>query len=211
MIKLTGQSCRIDVFREALKEFVPGRSIEFRQKPAEGRVPDLKLACLRGAIRYLSARKTGAIQAEITHEAAVIPYTVSAYSHNLRQKVLINSLERSDGLPGSISRPFETAEVELYVSGSDGTLRQKCVYVNRKENYEQVVYEDIQSRFGTKIPQDDTDSIMNGETKFFVFADHSHWGFHVLPVARRDEQLLLGHKRLFAYENESSELDFLMD
>lgn len=32
MIKLTGQSCRIDVFREALKEFVPGRSIEFRQK-----------------------------------------------------------------------------------------------------------------------------------------------------------------------------------
>lgn len=208
MIKLTGQSCRIDVFREALKEFVPGRSIEFRQKPAEGRVPDLKLACLRGAIRYLSARKTGAIQAEITHEAAVIPYTVSAYTHNLRQKVLINSLERSDGLPGSISRPFETAEVELYVSGSDGTLRQKCVYVNRKENYEQVVYEDIQSRFGTKIPQDDTDSIMNGETKFFVFADHSHWGFHVLPVARRDEQLLLGHKRLFAYENESSELDF---
>lgn len=33
IIKLTGQSCRIDVFREALKEFVPGRSIEFRQKP----------------------------------------------------------------------------------------------------------------------------------------------------------------------------------
>lgn len=31
MIKLTGQSCRIDVFREALKEFVPGRSIEFRR------------------------------------------------------------------------------------------------------------------------------------------------------------------------------------
>lgn len=32
IIKLTGQSCRIDVFREALKEFVPGRSIEFRQR-----------------------------------------------------------------------------------------------------------------------------------------------------------------------------------
>ena len=32
IIKLTGQSCRIDIFKEALKEFVPGRSIEFKQR-----------------------------------------------------------------------------------------------------------------------------------------------------------------------------------
>src|SRR5262249_22561410 len=52
ILKLTGQSCRIDVFREALKEFVPGRSIEFKQRTEDaGKVPDLKLSCLRGAIR----------------------------------------------------------------------------------------------------------------------------------------------------------------
>ncbi|MGG4131177.1 molecular chaperone [Paenibacillus illinoisensis] len=208
IIKLTGQSCRIDVFREALKEFVPGRSIEFRQKPAEGRVPDLKLACLRGAIRYLSARKTGSVQADITHDAAVIPYTVSAYTHNGREKMLISSLDRSDGIPGSISRPFETAEVELYLSGSDGQLRRKFVYANRPDFYKEVLYEDIRDRYGDKIPQDDTDSIVNGETKFFVFPDDRHWGFHVLPVARRNERLYLGSQKLLPFETDLSELDF---
>lgn len=83
--------------------------------------------------------------------------------------MLISSLDRSDGIPGSISRPFETAEVELYLSGSDGQLRQKFVYANRPDFYKEVLYEDIRDRYGDKIPQDDTDSIVNGETKFLCF------------------------------------------
>ncbi|MEN1990408.1 molecular chaperone [Paenibacillus hubeiensis] len=208
IIKLTGQSCRIDVFREALKEFVPGKSIEFRQKPAEGRVPDLKLACLRGAIRYLSSRKNGTVRAQITHDAAVIPYKISAYTHNGREKALISSLDRSDGMPGSISRPSETTEVELYVSGSDGFLRHKLVYGNRPNMYKEVLYEDIRDQYQGKIPQDDTDSIVNGETKFFVFPDDRHWGFYVLPIARKNERLYLGPQKLFPFEPDLSELDF---
>ncbi|WP_339305160.1 hypothetical protein NST33_22700 [Paenibacillus sp. FSL L8-0435] len=122
--------------------------------------------------------------------------------------MLISSLDRSDGIPGSISRPFETAEVELYLSGSDGQLRQKFVYANRPDFYKEVLYEDIRDRYGDKIPQDDTDSIVNGETKFFVFPDDSHWGFHVLPVARRNERLYLGSQKLLPFETDLSELDF---
>ena len=44
--------------------------------------------------------------------------------------------------------------------------------------------------------------------KFFVFAGEDHWGFHVVPVARRDEQLYLGTKEFFAFETDLSELDF---
>lgn len=208
IIKLTGQSCRIDVFREALKEFVPGRSIEFRQKPAEGRVPELKLACLRGAIRYLNARKAGEIEASITTRSAVIPYTVSAFTHNRREVELISSLRRSDSAPGAISRPSDVVQLDLFLRGSDGTLRQQYSYNNRSQDYKSVLYEDIRAQYGERIPQDDTDSIVNGETKFFVFADDNHWGFHVLPVARRDEGLFLGRKALFPFETDKSELDF---
>ena len=64
IIKLTGQSCRIDIFKEALKEFVPGRSIEFKQKREDDEgVPDLKLACLKGVLRYLTSKKVGDIEA----------------------------------------------------------------------------------------------------------------------------------------------------
>ncbi|BFH64648.1 molecular chaperone [Paenibacillus azoreducens] len=208
IIKLTGQSCRIDVFREALKEFVPGRSIEFRQKPMEGRVPELKLACLRGAIRYLNARKSGMIETSITKQAAAIPYTVSSHTHDRRELELISSLERSNRVLGFISRPFQTREVEFLLRGSDGALRQSYVYHNRTDHYKPVQYVDIQEVYGDKIPQDDTDSIVNGETKYFVFADDNHWGFHVLPIARQDEGLLLGRKALFPFESDRSELDF---
>jgi len=208
IIKLTGQSCRIDVFREALKEFVPGRSIEFRQKPAEGRVPELKLACLRGAIRYLNAQKEGRIETSLTSHAAVIPYSVSAHTHDRREVVLISSLERSSQGLGFISRPYQTQEVEFLLRGSRGDLRHRFVYTNRTDRYEAVKYEDIRSVYGDRIPQDDTDSIVNGETKFFVFADDSQWGFHVLPIARLDEGLHLGRKKLFPFEGERSGEDF---
>lgn len=208
IIKLTGQSCRIDVFREALKEFVPGRSIEFRQKPIEGRVPELKLACLRGAIRYLNARKSGVIEVKITNQAAVIPYSVTAYTHNGREVGLIQHLNRSDGAPGSISRPSEVAEVELFLRGSDGVVRQKYKYMNQSKKYTAMLYEEIAKRLAGRIPQDDTDSIMNGETKFFVFADHEAWGFQVFPIARQAEQLYVGEQVFFPFENDMSELDF---
>ena len=208
IIKLTGQSCRIDVFREALKEFVPGRSIEFRQKPLEGRIPELKLACLRGAIRYLHARKSGEIETSIMTRSAAIPYTVSAFTHHRREVELISSMRRSNSMPGTISRPSGVVQLDLFLRGSDDALRRQYSYINLPEEYTPVLYEDIRAQYGERIPQDDTDSIVNGETKFFVFADEHQWGFHVLPIARRDEGLFLGRKELFPFESDSSELDF---
>ncbi|CAM3852131.1 molecular chaperone [Marinicrinis lubricantis] len=209
IIKLTGQSCRIDVFREALKEFVPGRSIEFKQKTEEDfTVPDLKLACLRGAIRYLSAKKTGTIEASITNHDPAVPYSVSAYTHMKEEIVLISSYERLNRIYGTISRPIGVAEVEFYLKGNDGKLRHRYVYHNEEHALTNVLYQDIYAMYGNKIPQDDTDSIMNGEMKFFVFASENNWGFHVVPVARQEEQLYLGRKKFYAFENDLSELDF---
>ncbi|WP_225445685.1 molecular chaperone [Paenibacillus arenosi] len=209
IIKLTGQSCRIDVFREALKEFVPGRAIEFRQKAEDANeVPELKLACLRGAIRYLSARKAGIIEASITQEAPVVPYQLTAITHNRHEKVLMASHQRLDQVHGFISRPLDVAETEFYLKESDGELRRKLVYRNKPDSYRAVMYEEIARMYGHHILQDDTDSIVNGEAKFFVFAQDSNWGFHVVPISRKDEQLYIGKKEFFAFENDLSELDF---
>lgn len=209
IIKLTGQSCKIDVFKEALKEFVPGRSIEFRQKAEDiGQVPDLKLACLRGAIRYLNAKKAGMIETNITNHAPVVPYAVSAFTHNRQEKVLISSLERLNQIHGSISRPWGVAEIEFFLQANESKTTYKYIYLSRAENYAPVLYENIAKQYQERIPQNETDSIVNGEVKFFVFAGEDHWGFHVVPVARRDEQLYLGAKAFFAFETDLSELDF---
>jgi hypothetical protein len=209
MIKLSGQSCRIDVFREALKEFVPGRSIEFRQKAEDsGKVPELKLACLKGAIRFLHARKTGAIEASITGHAPAVPYSVSAFTHNNREKVLIDCHERLNRAQGFISRPAGVEEVELFLKDAEGNVRQRYVYMNAPAAYKPVTFEDIAEVYGDRIPQDDTDSIANGEVKFFIFSGGDNWGFHAVPVSRASDQLQLGESRYFAFENDLSELDF---
>ncbi|WP_166241088.1 molecular chaperone [Paenibacillus turpanensis] len=209
IIKLTGQSCRIDVFREALKEFVPGRSIEFKQKSEEdGKVPDLKLACLRGVIRYLSAQKMGYIVADITNHDPAVPYSVSAYTHTRDEVLLISSYERLNRIYGTISRPTGVAEVEFMLRGSDGKVRHTYNYRNEERNYTRVLYQDIYNQYGEKIPQEDTDSIVNGEVKFFVFAGENNWGFHVVPISRKNEQLYMGNRRFYAFETDLSELDF---
>ncbi|MWC31373.1 molecular chaperone, partial [Paenibacillus sp. MMS18-CY102] len=209
IIKLTGQSCRIDVFREALKEFVPGKSIEFRQKTEEsGRVPELKLACLRCAIRYLTASKAGYIEASVTNEAAAVPYAVTAFTHSGRERTLMSNLERTGGTHGTISRPIGATEVEFHLKGLDGAQRHTYVYQNKEESFKPVLYEEIAASYGAIIPQDETDSIANGEAKFFVSAGNSRWGFEVVPVARIGSQLQLGKKRFFAFEKDASELDF---
>ena len=49
-IKLTGQSCKIDLFKDALKEFVPGRMIQFRKRAnIDAADVELKLTCVDGA------------------------------------------------------------------------------------------------------------------------------------------------------------------
>lgn len=209
IIKLTGQSCKIDVFREALKEFVPGRSIEFRQKAENAeKIPDLKLACLRGAIRYLNAKKVGIIETNVTNHAPVVPYEISAFTHNGQEKLLISSLERLNQIHGSISRPWGVAEVEFFLRGSESNMAYRYIYVNDEKDYKPVLFEDIARAYEEKIPQNETDSIVNGEVKFFVFAGEDQWGFYVVPVARRNEQLFIGQKELFSFETELSELDF---
>ncbi|GAC41166.1 hypothetical protein [Paenibacillus popilliae] len=209
IIKLTGQSCRIDVFREALKEFVPGRAIEFRQKADDsGKVPELKLACLRGALRYLSARKAGLIEPRLTNQAPIVPYSVSALAHTGQEKLLIASYERLDQVRGSISRPLGAHEMEFNICNADGQLRYTAVYVNDSTAYRPVRYEEIAAKYGDRIRQDDTDSIANGEAKWFVFAGDGSWGFDTVPVARLNEELYIGAKQFYAFENDLSELDF---
>lgn len=55
--KLSGQSCRISLFSELIKEYIPGRkfrpAIERRDNSGERNSEDLKLDCIRGSINYV--------------------------------------------------------------------------------------------------------------------------------------------------------------
>ena len=202
ILRLTGQSCRIDIFREALKEFIPGKIIESSRRQGAGdQLHELKLICLNGAIKYLKDCKFGYADVRITHDQAAFPYVITAFTHTNEEKTLIHSLDRKN-IRGFISRNMADLTLKLYLKDLEG--RQRYVYNCScdPEKFTNQQPENIVAKYTRQIRQDDLDDIVDRELKFFVLADESRWGFTVVPVLRENGQLRLGPDQFFRFETE---------
>ncbi|MDR2420674.1 MAG: hypothetical protein LBD49_01030 [Oscillospiraceae bacterium] len=201
IVKLTGQSCKIGLFRESLMEYVPGVKIQRRQSggPAGYR---LKLTCLDGAIRYLRDNRLGLARVNIRYGSPALPYILSAHTHDGEKITLIESLDR-DKVQGAVSRNMASVEVELTLSDARGAEKFTYSVTCDPNSFREATYERIEAEYGEHIPQSDVDTIENGEVRYFVWADAGQWGFSVVPVLRRDEGLRVGDRQLLSFENDS--------
>jgi hypothetical protein len=206
IIRLTGQSCKMALFKDALKEFIPGRKIEFgNQETAQGL--ELKLACLRGAIKYLNARMGGYAEIIVRHSLAGLPYVITANTHLGEEKTLI-AKDNSQNQTGHISRFKAGIALNLYLKDTAGQELFTYVYENKREDFQPVTYEKIAQKYGSNIIQDETDNIVENEVKFFVWLEENHWTFLVVPVMRQQSDLYLGREQLFTFENDLWENNF---
>ncbi len=206
IIKLTGQSCKIDLFRECIKEFVPGKLIRQRQEEKQGDDYRLKLTCLDGAIRYISDKRLGYARVNITAKSPALPYVLSTYTHTGEKRVLIHSLDRSR-IYGSISRS-ESVELRLHLEDTKGTEKHIYSIFCDPDTFQAVTYEQLAATYAGRIPQDEVDDIINGEVRYFVWADSGQWGFSVVPVMRRKEQVFVGKQQLMPFENDSWNVNY---
>lgn len=211
IIKLTGQSCRIDLFREVLKEFLPGKYIDFKPfGKDEAGLLDLKLACVRGAARYIIDRTTGLSEIHLYNNQPKIPYSISGYTHEKEEKMLIYQLNQEKNY-GTLSRNKELTELELFLRDGDGKLKFHYIYQNNSGDFEPKTYEEIRSRYNDYkeyLIQDETDNISNTEVKFFIFAAKEQWGFYLVPITREGTQLYLGKETFYPFENNMWEVNF---
>lgn len=75
--KLSGQSCKIPLFLELLKEFVPGNKLRSRgEKRASSDSSTLKTACIEGSISYMRDVDYGVITPDFTIEQPRMLYKV---------------------------------------------------------------------------------------------------------------------------------------
>ena len=78
LFELTGQTCKIDLFEELLKEFVPGKKL--RQMTSRRKIDnnslDKKLKCLKGAIQFKIDFNSGYIDKSIENENSKLLYSV---------------------------------------------------------------------------------------------------------------------------------------
>jgi hypothetical protein len=209
IIKLTGQSCKIDIFTEALKEFVPGRRIQFKKKNINTNDDlDLKLSCLRGIIKHVNSKKLGNIEINVENEVPIIPYSISAFDFNGNEKTIIRDGEKLTEAKGYISKLLSTREIKFYLKNIEGELQKEYLFENEAVEYTQTSSADILKRYSTKVSQEDTDTIRNDEVKLFVFTAEDKWGFYIVPICRQSDQLYIGDERYFTFEDDLSTLDF---
>lgn len=201
-LKLTGQSCKIGIFRSALKEFIPGRMIQFRRNGKnQSQDYGLKMTCIDGALNYIRDKKSGFSEVIIHTNKPVLPYTVYAYTHNGQEVELINGFLRDDRTR-TISRNLDDVTLQLFLKDTDGNIRYSFHYDCSRESFEKVTFEDISRIYGDCIEQKETDSIINHEMKFFVWKKCEEWGYVIVPVYREEESLYLGKEKFYSFENE---------
>jgi len=201
IIKLTGQSCKVRIFKDALKEFVPGKIIEFRNDHGASNENALKLVCLDGAIEFLKDKKYGYTNIRVMGEEATLPYTLTAYNYGGEEVPLLNG-EIEDSHVGQVSRNFEDLTLKLILKDTNEQPRYSYSFDCYVDSFKTATYEEIDTAFESKIPQDYVDDIVDDEIKFFVYADYDQWGFHVQPILRRNEHLMIGEGQFYLFENE---------
>lgn len=197
------------MFKDALKEFVPGRMIQFRKRAnIDAADFELKMTCVDGALKYLRDRKYGLADIHLNNGKAVLPYRITAYTHNGKEVVLVDGFKDWD-TAGTISRNMEDLILPLYLKNTDGEEHCRFQYVCRQEDFSQKSYEEIEAVYGSHILQKETDSIENGDVKFFVWAEQEEWGFQVVPVYCEMDELYLGKAEFFSFESDNWVNSFL--
>ncbi len=205
LIKLTGQSCNVDIFKDALKEFIPGRIIEInKSKKDTSEDYDLKLSCLKGALKYLYSKNFGYADIQIQNNMPTLPYTLTAFTHKGDEITLIKNKAIKRGF---VSRFMDRVILKLYLKDSSNNVKYEYDYKFDNEELEKTDAVSIMENY-PNISQHETDNIENDEIKFFVWAEEELWGFYVLAILRKDHELYISKEKFFYFENDKWEKNF---
>lgn len=205
MIKLTGQSCKSRLFTEALKQYVPGKLIQNTKQDSDG--TELKMCCLEGALAYFLNCKRGYMKVNQRYQVGTLPYEIMALTHENKEKILIKSLDREDQI-GYISRFMIGNQLDLYLNNERGERLKTYYFRYDTSEFEKTTQEEIDRCYQNAVIQEETDIILEGEMKFFIWVSRERWGFVVLPILREGELLYKGQETFFDFEDDTWELNY---
>lgn len=201
-IKLSGQSSKINIFMDSLKEFLPGKKIKSGRFYSRGNdAEELKLVCLKGAIMYLHALEKSNIEVNLKNETKVIPITVFIKNENDEDKVMFD--QGTDWNQPARKRRITSAgkEVYLYMKNADKEVCDPYKYVYENAKYCQTTFDELQKMSGNRIQQADIDTMAIDKKYLFVCLDKEQWGFKLLILYRDDKgKLYKGNEKFCSFE-----------
>ena len=165
------------------------------------------MCCLKGALAYFLNCKLGYMNVSQDYQVGSLPYEISAFTHENQEKILIHSLDPEDHI-GYISRFRIGNQLDLYLSDGQGHQLKTYYYEYDTSVFARTTQEEIDRLYGGTVIQEETDIIVEGEMKFFVWISRKRWGFIILPVLRDGDLLYKGEEAFFDFEDDTWELNF---
>ena len=209
-IKLSGQSSKINIFMDSLKEFLPGKKITRRIDSKENDSEELKLLCLKGAIMFRHALETNNIELKLHNEMQNIPFSVYYKTQNDEKKKMIEQGNdwKQPAHKGRITASGKV--INLYMSNSDKEISSPYQYACENIQYSETTFEEIKKLSFGLISQEEIDNLSGDKKYFFVYLNKKDWGFNIVPIYRDrdgDKNLLYKGKVEFC----SFETDILQE
>ncbi|MDR3222536.1 MAG: hypothetical protein LBT66_02190 [Methanobrevibacter sp.] len=207
LVKLSGQSCKVNIFNDILKEFIPGKRVDFRRNVEESE-EQLKISCLDGAIRYLNSSKIGNIKVSVKNDIPIVPYSLHGTTYMGEEVILLSTGEHAGDSSGFIKKISQTEILPMRLKNKEQEVKKQFTYMNKAEEYMEKDEQEILRILEDHFEQDDLDDISNGETKFFTYTDENYWGFYVCGVKRENNQTYSGKKEYFSFEEDITTISF---
>ncbi|MDF2544613.1 MAG: hypothetical protein K0S47_4331 [Herbinix sp.] len=182
-IKLSGQSSKIDIYMDSLKEFLPGKKIKSgKVRSKNDDAEELKLLCLRGAVTYLHALTKSNIEVNLKNTTKNIPISVYVKNENDLETELIK--QGDDWKQLSVRRRITNAgkEVYLYLKNSDKEIGEPYIYSYEHVKYQKTTLEELERLSSNRITQEQTDYLPEEKRYIFVYLNQDKWGFDIMPL-----------------------------
>ena len=206
-IFLSGQTSKIDIFREVLKEYIPGRKAKADTTNSYAK----KLWCVTGAAAYQSSKELGQISPDLSFISPIVPYNLTAdiFQGQQNERQLIRSGQFLAEIYAYISRQMTAEKVEFTLKDKDNAILNKYMFRIDTNSYGRMTYEELIDEYPMlQGRQADIDDIADREVRIFVFSASDDWGFNTLEVARSGGHIFCGELRYFPFENEQWEQNF---
>ncbi|MEY8517677.1 hypothetical protein AALC25_12355 [Lachnospiraceae bacterium 29-84] len=229
--RLAGQSCKINLFIELLKEFIPGRNLRtnssVKQEDAEedgkGSIR-LKLDCIKGSIAYIRDKECGKIKPEMKTEKPKMIYDVFVNKVNIEIPVLSKD---DPNLLAYVPLPSKAVKAEFLVKNFFGEVERKIIVELQEEPREiklPDIFEHVRSngiaseetldRLQDKLLREDPKKTDEKDYVRMVFAVPSNAGYG-MTIYRIIKKVIDGKERYGwwspiyeNYENESAKSFF---
>lgn len=190
-IKLSGQSSKINIFMDALKEFLPGKKIKSgRIHSKDNEAEELKLTCLKGAVMYLHSLEKSNIEVTLQNETRNIPVSVYIRNQNGEDKEMF--CQGFDWNQPAQRRRITNSgkEIYLHMRNIDKDVREPYKYVYENISFARTNFDELTGISKGKISQDMVDEMPVNKKYIFVFLDKEKWGFDILPVYKDEKAKL---------------------